>query len=70
MDGLPNKMREPLVKLLEKEIIPGGNACRSLGDCIITLEALDTTEKMVCTTNIRDFQPICDYVGVNTKKLN
>ena len=36
----------------------------ALGDCIISLEALQTTEKKVCTTNVKDFKPICNYIGV------
>lgn len=35
-----------------------GNNCRTLGDSVIVLEALDN-EGEVCTTNRNDFEPLC-----------
>lgn len=68
--GIPSKMKEPLKKLNQENEIPAGNACRSLGDCIIALEALETTQKKVYTTNVKDFKPICDYIGVEVGEIN
>ncbi len=42
-----------------------GNTCKSLGDCIIAVEALNTEKKAVYTSNLKDFKPICDYIGVD-----
>lgn len=63
-DGLADKMKADLSKVIKAEEKLKGNICKSLGDCIISLEALQTTEQKVCTTNIKDFKPICDYIGV------
>lgn len=42
-----------------------GNNCMTLGDTIISLETLkDTHELSVCSSNKKDFQPICDAIGV------
>lgn len=57
-------MRNVIRNILEENELLKGNTCRTLGDCIISLEALETTGKMVCTTNIKDFKPICDTIGV------
>lgn len=62
--GLQEKMREALLKVVQDGEPLKGNTCKSLGDCIISLEALQTTGKKVCTTNIRDFKPICDHIGI------
>lgn len=62
--ALIDKMKINLSKVIEDGEPLKGNICKSLGDCIISLEALQTTEKKVCTTNIKDFKPICNYIGV------
>lgn len=67
--GLQDKMRTALLKLKDGKELLKGNICKSLGDCIISLEALQTTDKKVCTTNIEDFKPICDYIGVKLCEL-
>lgn len=37
----------------------------TLGDTIISLEALkDKRELGICSSNRKDFQPICDAIGV------
>ncbi|MCL2572143.1 MAG: hypothetical protein FWE11_07035 [Defluviitaleaceae bacterium] len=43
---------------------PKGNACRTLGDCIICLETIDGNVDSVCTTNRDDFKPITDCLGL------
>lgn len=67
--SLQNKMKTNLLKLKDGKEPLKGNICKSLGDCIISLEALQTTDKKVCTTNIGDFKPICDYIGVKLCEL-
>lgn len=66
---LEEKLKNALEKALAGEQVKG-NLCRSLGDCIISLEALETEKKMVCTTNIKDFKPICDYIGIKICNIN
>ena len=61
---LPEKMRNAITKMLEENEPLKGNTCKTVGDCMIALEALDTTGKLVCTTNGKDFRPICTSVGV------
>ena len=42
-----------------------GNHCMTLGDTIISLEALkDKHDLGVCSSNKKDFEPICDAIGV------
>ncbi len=42
-----------------------GRNCMILGDTIITIEACQNDEKLcVCSSNKKDFQPICNAVGV------
>ncbi len=67
--GLQDKMKTALVKLRDGQETLKGRVCKNLGDCIISLEALQTTDKKVCTTNIGDFKPICDYIGVKLCEL-
>lgn len=67
--GLQEKMKTALLKLKDDKELLKGNICKSLGDCIISLEALQTTDKKVCTTNIKDFKPICDYISVKLCEL-
>lgn len=43
-----------------------GRNCMTLGDLIISLEALNHTDKLgVCSSNRKDFQPLCDSIGVD-----
>ena len=62
--GLPKEMRDAIEKMVEKQEPMKGNLCKTMGDCIISLEALATEGKTVCTTNEQDFKPICDSIGV------
>ena len=62
-EGIQEKMKEPLKCLNEKGEIPKGNACRSLGDCIITLESLELEKGCVVTSNEADYRPICQKTG-------
>ena len=62
-EGIPDKMREPLKKFNEKGEIPKGNACRSLGDCIIALESLELEGGCIVTSNEADYKPICSKIG-------
>ncbi len=42
-----------------------GNNCKTLGDTVISLEACkDEKDLTVCSSNAKDFQPICDAIGV------
>lgn len=62
--SVPAKMKKALELVMGDCEKAKGNTCRSLGDCIIALEALDTEKKTVYTSNVKDFKPICDYIGV------
>ncbi len=62
-EDVPDKMMEPLKRLKEKGEIPKGNACRSLGDCIIALESLELENGCVVTSNEMDYVPICRETG-------
>lgn len=68
-EGIPDKMREPLRCLDEKGEIPRGNACRSLGDCIIALESLELENGCVVTSNESDYEPICRKIGAQLTVL-
>lgn len=68
-EELQEKMKQALNKILKNNELAKGNICKSLGDCIISLEALETEGKMVCTTNVNDFKTICDYIGVEMRKI-
>ncbi len=63
--NLPEKMKNAIRKVLEGSELLKGDICRTLGDCIIALEALGTEGNMVCTTNEKDFRPICNAIGIN-----
>ena len=42
-----------------------GKNCWTLGDVIISIEALKGLESpRVCSSNKKDFQPICEAIGV------
>ena len=63
-ENLQDKIKHSLLKIVEDGELLKVNICKNLGDCIISLEAMQTEKKKVCTTNRKDFQPICDYIGV------
>ncbi len=63
VEGIQDKMENPLRCLNEKGEIPKGNACRSLGDCIIALESLELDNGCVVTSNENDYEPICRKIG-------
>lgn len=62
-DGILDDMKEPLNRLNENGEIPKGNACRTLGDCIIALESLELENGCVVTSNETHFEPICQKIG-------
>ena len=68
-DGIQNKMKTPLICLNENGEIPKGNACRSLGDCIIALESLELENGCVVTSNESDYEPICRNIGAQLTVL-
>ena len=55
------RVEETVEKILSKKDDPYGNNCRTLGDTIIALEA--PKESLIFTTNIKDFEPICNKIG-------
>lgn len=60
-----NKIKEILCIAKNSEKEYRGNNCMTLGDTIISLEALKAKQHMaVCTSNKKDFRPICDAIGV------
>lgn len=59
------KMKKALSAVKEDCKKAKGNNCKSLGDCIIAVEALNTEKKAVYTSNLKDFKPICDHIGVD-----
>lgn len=63
-DSLQKDFKTILCKVLNGEEPLKGNICKRMGDCIIALEALQTDGKKVCTTNKKDFEPICEHIGV------
>lgn len=62
-EGIQDKMKNPLNLLNKKAKIPKGNACKSLGDCIIALESLELENGCVVTSNEADYKPICQKIG-------
>lgn len=67
--GIPDKMKKPLKYLNEEGEIPKGNACRSLGDCIIALESLELENGCVVTSNEADYVPICRKIGAQMEVI-
>lgn len=68
MIALPLPAFEEKVEAVLKEIQQGhynvkGNNCRTLGDAVIVLEALDGDGE-ICTTNRKDFSPLCELFQV------
>ena len=69
LDGasFPATLGERVGKLLAQIGNPNydvkGNNCRTLGDSVIVLEALDH-EGAVCTTNRNDYEPLCELFQV------
>lgn len=64
-----SRMKSALEEMLKCGRFPKGNRCKTLGDCVIAIEALNTDGKQVCTTNTKDFKPICDCIGVGLYEL-
>lgn len=58
-------MKIAITKLIGSQEPLRGDICKAVGDCMIALEALETAHQAVCTTNVKDFEPICNAVGVN-----
>ena len=59
-----------LNKMNSENIIPKGNDCRTMGDCIIVLESLDLDEQKVTSTNVKDFLPLCTHFGVELVEID
>ena len=64
-EDVPEKFCEVLRKIRLNEKEAKGDNCRTVGDCIIVLETTKLNDHNVCTSNIKDFQPICDLLNVN-----
>lgn len=65
MDGIGEKVKNILTKARNNEKEYRGKNCWTLGDVIISLEALKDRETLgVCSSNKKDFQPICDAIGI------
>jgi len=43
---------------------PKGNNCKNFGDCIICLEAINGNMNMICTSNVKDFEPLSKHLGL------
>lgn len=64
-DGVDDKIKKILSNAKNNEKEYRGKNCLTLGDTIISLEALIAEQNMaVCTSNKNDFTPICDAIGV------
>lgn len=68
-EDIPEKMVPLLSELCAENKIPKGNGCRSMGDCVIALESLDLEEGKVLSTNKKDFEPICRYIGATLAEI-
>ncbi|MCM1252696.1 MAG: hypothetical protein NC321_07725 [Clostridium sp.] len=65
-NGVDKKIIDILKRAKENEKEYRGRNCMTLGDTIISLEALkDKHEMAVCSSNKKDFQPICEAIGVD-----
>lgn len=61
------KIKEIIYSAKKNEKEFRGRNCMTLGDTIISIEALEAEQKMaVCTSNKKDFKPICEAIGVET----
>lgn len=59
------KIKEILCSAKTNEKEYRGKNCMTLGDTIISLEALKAERNMaVCTSNKKDFKPLCDSINV------
>ncbi len=67
--SVSSRMKTVLNEILDCEKLPKGNRCRTLGDCIIALETSSLSGRQICTTNIRDFKPICDCIGIGLYEI-
>ena len=64
-DGIEEKIKSIFSKAKNNKKDYQGKHCWTLGDAIITIEALKGLEiPRVCSSNKKDFQPICEALGV------
>lgn len=70
VEGIQDKMVNALRCFNQKREIPKGNACRSLGDCVIALESLELENGCVVTSNKADYEPICQRIGTQLTVIN
>lgn len=64
-EGVDGKIRGILQSARENEQEYRGNHCKTLGDTVISLEAKKSRHGLgICSSNKKDFQPICDAIGV------
>lgn len=62
---IDGKIREILHSAKDNEQEYRGNNCKTLGDTVISLEAKKSRHALgICSSNKKDFQPICDAIGV------
>lgn len=65
-EKIDNKILEILIVAKKDESNYRGRNCMILGDLIISLEALLDEEKLgICSSNKKDFEPICDSIGIH-----
>lgn len=61
-----DKILDILIAAKNNEENYKGRNCMALGDLVISLEALNYVETMgVCSSNRKDFQPVCDALGID-----
>ena len=64
-EEIDGKIREILHSAKDNEQEYRGNNCKTLGDTVISLEAKKSRHALgICSSNKKDFQPICDAIGV------
>lgn len=65
VDGIDEKIKSIFKKARDSEQEYQGKNCWTLGDVIISVEALKGLQNPgVCSSNKKDFQPICDAIGI------
>ncbi len=64
-EEMDERIRQVLCAAKENPQEYRGNNCRTLGDAVISLEAKKSEyELKICSSNRKDFQPICDAIGL------
>ena len=64
-EEIDGKIRGILHSAKDNEQEYRGNNCKTLGDTVISLEAKKSRHALgICSSNKKDFQPICDAIGV------